>query len=312
MKKFIKLYKRTLKPLEIEELIDVYFNRLGGFLIVYNIYNIRFIHPNHLTFISMIFGILAGVFFSKGNYSGLVIGAILLQIENFLDCADGQLARFKKITSRTGKTLDGLADLMTYISIYTGITIHLIKIGFNQWLSIALGISSIISMFIHIFFFDHFKNQFISFCIEEYPEKSEDLNELKRSYKNSEGINRIIKSLYYTFYRLEYKFTLIGYPKPYTGFFSIKKEIRERKEVKDWYYKNMKLSVRLWSLLGSSGHLILFVIFPLLNMPEMIFYFITGVYNIFMFVIILYQKKKLRNFIFLLEQNYKRAVLATS
>ncbi len=300
IKKFLKLYKKTLKPIEIEEYFDLYFTRIISFALVLLVSPFKF-SPNYFTFISMITGLLSGYFFSLPSYKGLIYGVILLEITNIFDCADGQLARYKNISSKFGKTLDGLADIVTYFSIYGGIALHIYRTSFHSNLIFFYALLSIISMFIHIFFFDHFKNQLISYYILSYKEKSEDTNELKRKYiklkKEKAYIKATLAYLYYLFYKLENSFTNIGYIKEYRGFFYLRERKKITNKVRNLYYKKMKFSVRLWTFLGASSHLLVFIIFAILNKPLYIFHTIFIIYNLFFIIIIFYQKRKLKEFI---------------
>src|SRR5665647_2867156 len=101
-------YKISLKKIEVEEIFDLYFYRPLAFLLVKAIY-ITSITPNQLTVISMIFGVIGGFFYSFGNHSAFIIGAILVLLYNVVDCSDGQLARLKKNGTAVGRILDGIA-----------------------------------------------------------------------------------------------------------------------------------------------------------------------------------------------------------
>lgn len=68
------------------------------------------IHPNHITALGMLVAILAGACFSIGSYRSLVAGGILIQLVFTLDCADGQLARYRRLTSPFGEVFDRVLD----------------------------------------------------------------------------------------------------------------------------------------------------------------------------------------------------------
>ena len=57
------------------------------------------ITPNQLTLASLFFTILAVCLISSRSYALRVYGIVILQIGYIFDCADGQLARYKKIFS---------------------------------------------------------------------------------------------------------------------------------------------------------------------------------------------------------------------
>lgn len=68
------------------------------------------ISPNIITFGSFFFIIAAAFAFRNGSYPGLVIGAVLFEINYLFDCVDGTVARVKKLTSPLGAYLDPMLD----------------------------------------------------------------------------------------------------------------------------------------------------------------------------------------------------------
>lgn len=68
------------------------------------------ITPNHYTWLSLILGLVAAWFYSKGVYESLVIGVILHNISFILDCADGQCSRLKGLQSKMGHWFDFHSD----------------------------------------------------------------------------------------------------------------------------------------------------------------------------------------------------------
>ncbi len=82
--------------------------------------------PNQVSIFSFITALGAAYFFSVGSYVYLLMGAFLLQISFVLDCADGELARFKNMASPFGAWLDRLFDRLTEFAVVFGIT-------YGQW-----------------------------------------------------------------------------------------------------------------------------------------------------------------------------------
>ncbi len=84
------------------------------------------ITPNNLTAVATLFG-LAGVFAAyQGDYSSLLAGALLLQVQSLLDGCDGEIARIKYLGSRAGEWFDQVAD-------------DVLNIGFLAAVGAALG-----------------------------------------------------------------------------------------------------------------------------------------------------------------------------
>lgn len=77
--------------------------------------------PNQITLIGIGLNILAGILFSNGAYFYLVIGAVLCQVSFVMDFADGQLARYKNMSSAKGEWLDILGDAFSDCVIFAGL-----------------------------------------------------------------------------------------------------------------------------------------------------------------------------------------------
>ena len=84
------------------------------------IYPLRntFVTPNYLTSLRLIFGILAGVFFALGEYKYSNAGAFCFVISNFLDHADGELARLKNQVTSEGHIFDLISDALVNIFLF--------------------------------------------------------------------------------------------------------------------------------------------------------------------------------------------------
>lgn len=64
------------------------------------------ITPNQITFFYIFLLILSSVFLFTGNLGYISLGISLIFIANFLDIVDGEIARYRKITSLTGVYLE--------------------------------------------------------------------------------------------------------------------------------------------------------------------------------------------------------------
>ena len=83
------------------------------------------ITPNHLTTLRLIFGLLAFAGFSAGGPLWSNLGAWCFVLSNFLDHADGELARITGDSSRFGHYYDLLSDLLCTALLFVGIGIGL-------------------------------------------------------------------------------------------------------------------------------------------------------------------------------------------
>lgn len=84
---------------------------------------LRGLSPNVLTLLSLAFGLATSVavilLFPWSRVAAACVGLIGWQVAYGLDCADGQLARAAKKTSRGGATLDLLADFGVHTGVAT-------------------------------------------------------------------------------------------------------------------------------------------------------------------------------------------------
>lgn len=77
---------------------------------------------NHVTILQEIFGIIGAVLFACGNY---VLGAIFLQVGFILDNSDGEVARWKKQQSESGKFLDLIGHMIVIPFYFFGLGLGL-------------------------------------------------------------------------------------------------------------------------------------------------------------------------------------------
>jgi len=81
--------------------------------------------PNHLTTLRLTVGLLGAAAFLPGTYGWTNIAALLVVVSNFLDHADGELARLGGKSSRMGHLYDlasdGLVTILTFIAIGIGV-----------------------------------------------------------------------------------------------------------------------------------------------------------------------------------------------
>lgn len=79
-------------------------------VVVYLVRNTR-VSPNQVTFASAALAVAASLMLALlPGYGWLVGAALLLELSYVLDCADGQLARMRKVPSPAGHLLDFLMD----------------------------------------------------------------------------------------------------------------------------------------------------------------------------------------------------------
>ena len=79
--------------------------------------------PNHLTTVRLLVGLGSAAAFLPGTYGWSNLGALLLVLSNFLDHADGELARISGKMSRFGHFYDIASDALVTVAIFVAIGI---------------------------------------------------------------------------------------------------------------------------------------------------------------------------------------------
>ena len=86
--------------------------------------------PNQVTIISLILGIISGVFFSLGEYTYTITAGLLYFLSTVFDQCDGEVARLKQMETEFGRKLDIIVDAIANAVIVVGITIAVyVKMG---------------------------------------------------------------------------------------------------------------------------------------------------------------------------------------
>ena len=98
--------------------------------------------PNQVTLSSLCVGMLAAASFGTGERSGLVAGAILLQVAFALDCVDGQLARYARTFTSFGAWLDSVFDRLKEWLVFAGLAIGSTRgFGVDVWALAAAALT---------------------------------------------------------------------------------------------------------------------------------------------------------------------------
>ncbi len=88
--------------------------------------------PNQVTIISLILGIISGIFFSLGEYTYTITAGLLYFLSTVFDQCDGEVARLKQMETEFGRKLDIIVDAIVNAVIVIGITIAVyVRMGSN-------------------------------------------------------------------------------------------------------------------------------------------------------------------------------------
>ena len=110
------LLESTFKSKDTEEWLDIWFTRPIGYVLA-RFFGAFGVHPNVITILSIIIGIFAGFCWWHPTLDWTILGILMLMIANFLDSADGQLARMTGKKTLWGRLLDGMAGDAWFFSI---------------------------------------------------------------------------------------------------------------------------------------------------------------------------------------------------
>ena len=118
-KEIKSLYRQSLKSMDTEEHIDLFFYRPLGFAWAWLFAKLG-VTPNVVTIASIFLGVGGGIllyFAEPANLWLNYVGIFLIIWANTYDSADGQLARLTKQYSRIGRILDGVSGGFWVIAI---------------------------------------------------------------------------------------------------------------------------------------------------------------------------------------------------
>jgi len=201
-------YFRSLKPLEVEEPIDVWVHRPPAYVLARLLVPVKPISPNVVTLCSIALGCGAGVAIFSGWRWHLPLAGFLIFSSAVFDCADGQLARLRKSSSAFGRMLDGMADLVvSSVVVGGGAWLVLRKFQHPTWLfgvALVLTVLTILTGSFHTTMYDHFKNVFLRMTHPSYRE-GEDLDDAEARYRGQRGsqsaVIRITWRVYFFYMR---------------------------------------------------------------------------------------------------------------
>lgn len=267
-------YRSSLKDINVEELVDLFFFRPIAFVLV----KLLFIHipitPNQISLLSMFTGIAGGVCFAFGSSKAFFYGGLFYIIAHVLDCSDGMVARLKKNGSLIGRIVDGWTDYITSVAVYIGLLIGLLNGPFNLPVSpwwFMIGAS--LSLIIHSLMADYYRHEFMAHALgkvnsirkdlELFSQRLDTLKKEKRNY---------LEILLLTFY--------LGYTK-----MQIKDEEETKKYPRDIYYKANRHLVFMWNLIGPATHIAVLIAAAMLYEPMIFFIYTLGAANVWMLVI---------------------------
>ena len=93
----------------------------------------KFITPNLLTFLTFLTKVIASIFIAFGDKGIAIYGAILLQIGVLFDHMDGNLARYRGISTLKGGFMDRILDGTSVLVIFSALSWNVYQEGYAAY-----------------------------------------------------------------------------------------------------------------------------------------------------------------------------------
>ncbi|MGB8952429.1 MAG: CDP-alcohol phosphatidyltransferase family protein [Candidatus Aminicenantales bacterium] len=281
--RLLSQYKKSLKHIEVEEVLDLYFYRPLAFALVKALYPTN-ITPNQLTIISLFVGILSGICYGFGYHSAIIAGGLFYGLSIVIDCSDGQLARLKQNGTRLGRILDGLIDYFVSLAIYIGIGIGLAPQSGYRMRWFLIGVAAL-SNFIHSIALDFYRNRFLDFVHGTKNSIGDDTQSFRQEFhrlkrRKRKFLRRAVIWLYLRYSEVQRKLTINW------------DNGRDAKRFNaDDYYKKNRMALRFWTFLGSTTHGTLLIVTSFLNRLDIYFLGIIVGGNIWLAIMFIVQNR---------------------
>jgi len=188
-----------MKSEDTEGRFELLFTRTPGYLWA-QFFRVLHIHPIAVTLISIVLGVASAFFFVRTDLKSNIIAVCLLVVANWLDCADGQLARMTGKKTLIGRILDGFAGDVWFQFIYTALAIRLTPTwGIWGWL-----VGAYAGYWCHVHqanLADYYRNQHLYFQLGAQRSELDRSRQLKKRYESLRWrSNDWFEKLYLFFY----------------------------------------------------------------------------------------------------------------
>ena len=278
---FWERYKSSLKPLAVEEPIDVAWHRLLGYALARACMPTP-ISADAVTVGAIFIGLLSGLALAIPFAHHMLVGAALCTLSAVFDCADGQLARMRKKSSNFGRMLDGVSDTVVMAAIVSGAVVHLLQKGEPWWFWPFAAATAPICTF-HFGHYDHYKNLYLRLTEEKFRE-GEDLEqalESRRKDIEKNPPNILMRFAWWLYiYYVSSQNNYIHATDPYTSTRYGLMPGYDRKNAVI-YQKHALGPMRIWrSFFGLGTHVFVFSILAALDQLEWYVVFRFGVLNV--------------------------------
>jgi hypothetical protein len=274
-------YKKSLKLIEVEEILDLIFYRPLAFILVRLIFNTN-ITPNQLTITALCFGIFGSLMYLVNTHNALILAGIFFITYDVLDCADGQLARLKHNGTPIGRVLDGLADYIVSIAFYLCIGFGLSGNYDNPILFWLLVVGAGLSNALHSSVLDFYRNRFLDYALARGSILGDSLKEFKDEYdKIHQEKGKYFQKLLLWIY-LKYSYVQLKSS-------SSDLEVERKKYNVEDFLKKHKTIMHLWTYLGPTTELTFLIIASFINRIDFYLWGLLIVGNLYTIILYIFQ-----------------------
>jgi len=147
----------------VEEWADRRFFRPIGWRLARALVPTR-VTPDAVTLASLVVGLVAGHLFWYASAWINAAGVLLFVASDVLDSADGQLARLRGTSTRTGRILDGVSDSLRFVNLYAHLGARLFVAG-RGWGGAALAFAALMSHTYQAGAADYIRQAYLYFAV---------------------------------------------------------------------------------------------------------------------------------------------------
>jgi len=259
------------------------------------------VHPNWVSFAGMACGVMAGwAYYHYQDFRYAVAGFLFMFAWHVLDGVDGQLARLTNQQSEFGKIIDGLADNVTWISVYTGFGLAMTQVH-GIWVWLLLAVAGVLHSFQAATYelqrqeYDYFGRNKES---AEYKSSSTLLSE---NFPRS-GVQGVVYSLGRTYARMQLLVARIDedYRRKIKNALATRPDRAE--EIRARYRQIFAPQVRTWSVMSSNYRTLAMFICAVFHAPLIYFFVEVLCLTPLSLLLVQWQKVKSKEFAFFLDQ----------
>ncbi len=252
----------------------------------------RPVSANQITLLSLVLGLAAARCYLIPGVVGLVLGAVLLYSKVFFDNVDGNLARARGEVSRYGRFFDSLTDFWVAFAVYAALS-HRLTAASGDAFFWALGAVAFLSCLLHcsyfVFYLVSYTSRVGAYAMNRLREDvtAED-EKAVRSGELSQGV-LFLQRMHALLYGWQDGLIemLDRFSRRLAGRF------RWPVEERTWYADKVFLS--LSSPLCLCTNNMVLVVFSLIGRPELAFYLIVSLGNVYLIGLQLYKILKHRS-----------------